>query len=245
MMTRRLLPIAAILAVASGCMHSTTSNPPALVAAPRAPDAALVAPSMDALANEMTTPASPKQLTQKPGDFVVYKFSGSYRKQPLTLTQRVVDVKGWTLVVDYTLKDGARKRTARVTFDKAPGAKREMVSIVRIDGAKETPMTAADLDALMAETVLAADENESTLGTESLTLAVGGKKLDCTKTSYRVVLGKKKATMSTVTSAAFSWGDVGGEIRGDDGKVLYRVEVLDAGNDVTKNGVLARTSDEP
>lgn len=239
MMTRRLLPIAAILAVASGCMHSTTSNAPPLVVAQAAPGApAAAAPSIDALAAEVT-PASPKQLTQKPGDFVVYKFSGSYRKQPLTLTQRVVDVKGWTLVVEYTLKDDARKRTARVTFDKAPGAKREMVSILRIDGAKETTMTPAELDALMAETVLAADENESTLGTESLTLAVGGKKLDCTKTSYRVVVGKKKATMSTVTSAAFTWGDVGGEIRGDDGKVLYRVEVLDAGNDVAKNGALA------
>jgi hypothetical protein len=233
MMTRRLLPLAAILAVASGCMHSATSNPAPLVASAPLPEPTTATPSADAIAVAVAPEAA--LPAQKTGDYVVYRFSGSYRKTPLTLTQRVIDVKGTIVVVEYTLKDAARKRTARVTLDKSPNAKREIVKIARVDGAKESPMTAAELDALMAETVLAADENESTLGTENVKMAVGGKSLDCTKTSYRVVVGKRKATMSTVTSAGFAWGDVGGEIRGDDGKLLYRVEVVEAGNDAARD----------
>ena len=170
-------------------------------------------------------------LAQKPGDFIVYRFSGSFRKKALTLTERVVDVKGALATVDLTLDDGAKKRTLRVRFDHAPGAKHEVVSVARLEGGVEKPATVDAYDAMMADTVLAADENESTLGTESVTLAVGGKNLECTKTSYRVLVGKKKATMSAVTSDGFAWGDVGGEIKSDDGKVMYKAEVIDAGND--------------
>lgn len=243
-MNRRLLAVSALLALASGCTHAASSTnvaAPARATLPL-PAPAPATPSIDALAAEVVS-ESPK-LSQKPGDFVVYKFTGSFRKEPITLTQRVLEVKGWTLVVEYTLKDGARKRTARVTLDKAPGAKREIVAVIRVEGATQTAMSEADLDKWLAETVLAADANESTLGTENVTVAVGGKKLDCTKTTYRVLVGKKKATMSSITSAGFAWGDVGGEIKADDGKLLYRAEVIDAGSDATRDGAVARTVDD-
>jgi len=50
------------------------------------------------------------------------------------------------------------------------------------------------------------------------------------QTSYRVRLGKRQATLRTVESAGFAWGDVGGDITAD-GKVLYRAEVVEAGHD--------------
>jgi hypothetical protein len=37
--------------------------------------------------------------------------------------------------------------------------------------------------------------------------------------------------MRTLESASFAWGDVGGEITTDKGKVLYRAEVIEAGHD--------------
>ena len=43
-------------------------------------------------------------------------------------------------------------------------------------------------------------------------------------------VGKHEATMSTVESEAFPWGDVGGDITTADGQLLYRVEVVDAGS---------------
>jgi hypothetical protein len=44
-------------------------------------------------------------------------------------------------------------------------------------------------------------------------------------------VGKKQATMSTLESSTFVWGDVGGEIKTDKGKVLYKAEVVEAGHD--------------
>jgi len=231
-MNRRLasaFAASALFALTAGCTHAAA---PSRAAAPAPAHAIVPQPtiSTDSLAAEIAPAEAPK-LPQKVGDYVVYKFSGSYRKTPLLLTQRVVEVKGWTLVVDYVLKDGARRRSVRVTFDKSPNAKHEIVAIARLEGTQAIPIAQAELDAMMAETVLAADDNEKTLGTENVTLAVGGKSMECTKTSYRVVIGKKRATMSTLTSKGFSWGDVGGEIRSDDGKVLYRAEVIETGND--------------
>ena len=47
----------------------------------------------------------------------------------------------------------------------------------------------------------------------------------------RFCFGKREATLSTIESPAFAWGDVGGEIVTAKGKVLYRAEVIDAGHD--------------
>ena len=36
--------------------------------------------------------------------------------------------------------------------------------------------------------------------------------------------------MRTLQSDDFAWGDVGGEITAEDGRVLYRAELIDAGH---------------
>ena len=66
------------------------------------------------------------------------------------------------------------------------------------------------------------------MSSEDLKLDVGGTSIDCKRTSYRVRVGKHKATLKTIESNAFAWGDVGGEITADSGKTLYRAEVLEA-----------------
>ena len=228
--------LSAISAGAAGCTHAALPPASAIGAQPSKANA-IAAPSRPASVariEPVTDSHSSAALTQAPGDYVVYRFSGSFRKHPITLTQRVVAVQGAMLTVDSTLQDGARKRTVRATFDKSPGAARELVSAVRTDGASPAPLSPEAYESFLAETILAADANEETLGTENVTLAIGAKKFECTKTSYRVLVGSRKATMSTLSSADFAWGDVGGEIRAKDGKLLYRVEVVDAGNDVTK-----------
>jgi hypothetical protein len=103
--------------------------------------------------------------------------------------------------------------------------------VARLDAAgAEKPMTLAEFDALMAQTALTADDNEGSTGSEHVTVSVGGQDLPCTRTRYQVVVGKHRATMSTLTSDAFPWGDVGGEITSDQGRVLYRAEVVDVGS---------------
>ena len=169
-------------------------------------------------------------FTQKPGDYVVYRFSGGFRKAPLLLTQRVVEASDLLLVVDLVLDDGKHKTNVRARYTHAPGAPHELAKASRIDATgAEKAMSLAELDALMAQTTLAADDNEGAIGSERVTVAVGGRRMACTQTRYRVVVGKRAATLRTLSSESFPWGDLGGDIVSDDGRVLYRAEVVDVG----------------
>jgi hypothetical protein len=215
-----------ILALASGCARA---------AAP------VVAPTSSSGMDETsaaTTPASdPAALSsesapfaQKAGDFVVYRFSGDFRKTPLLLTQRVVEASDTALVVDATFDDGKNKRVVRARYIHVPGTSHELVGVWRIDASgAEKALSIAEFDKMMSETMLAADDNEGAIGSEHVAVAVGARTIDCTRTSYKVVVGNRAATMSTLTSEATPWGDVGGEIKAEDGKVLYRAEMIDTG----------------
>jgi len=183
-------------------------------------------------------PAAPPELSAgegglRAGDYVVYRFSGSFRKAspaPLTLTERVLGRDGAVVALELVLDDGRKQETLRIRKDATPGSAEEVFDVTRIEAGVARSATVDAYAALMAKTVLAADQNEAELGTETTNLHVGGKTLRCKKTSYRVRVGKHEATMSTVESEAFPWGDVAGDITTADGQVLYRVEVVEAGN---------------
>src|SRR5262245_37757507 len=59
---------------------------------------------------------------RKPGDFVVYRFSGNFRRAPITLTQRVITREDAFLVVDMTFVEGKSTQQLRVRMNDAPGA---------------------------------------------------------------------------------------------------------------------------
>jgi hypothetical protein len=223
-----LLVLSALALVGAGCAHNTTA-PAVATDVPRAPIAA--APAELAAPTDLATPAAESAaFTQKAGDYVTYRFSGGFRKRALLLTQRVVESTPQLLVLDLAFDDGAHKTSARARYTHAPGAAHELVSASRVSATgQETPMTLAELDALMAQTALAADDNQGSTGSEQVHVTVGGRDIACTQTSYRVIVGKNAATMRTLSSDAFPWGDVGGEITTDQGRVLYRAEVVDMG----------------
>jgi hypothetical protein len=169
-------------------------------------------------------------FTQKPGDYVVYRFSGGFRKTPLLFTQRVVEASDVLLVVDLMLDDGKHKTNVRARYTHAPGAPHELAKASRLDATgSERPMSLTEFDTLMAQTTLVADDNKGAIGSELVTVSVGGHPMPCTQTRYRVLVEKHAATMRTLSSESFPWGDVGGDIVSDDGHVLYRAEIVDVG----------------
>jgi hypothetical protein len=175
------------------------------------------------------------------GDYVVYRFSGSFRRAspaPLTLTERVLGRDGAVVSLELVLDDGRKQETLRIRKDATPASAEEVFDVTRIEAGVARSATVDAYAALMAKTVLAADANEAELGTETTNVQVGDKTLRCKKTSYRVRVGQHEATMSTVESEAFPWGDVAGDITTVDGQVLYRVEVLDAGS-AARAGIVA------
>jgi hypothetical protein len=193
-------------------------------ATPATADAAKDVPATD------TAPAS-APLGRTPGDFVVYRFSGSFRKAPLTLTEKVVARRGGLLTIDFATRDGAAGEELRVTFDESSPSHSEVVRVARLEGGVEKAATPEAYEALMARTTLAADQNDALVGTEDVTVDVGGTQIAAKRTTYQVRVGKRKATLKTLESATFAWGDVGGELTTAGGKVLYRAEVVDTGHD--------------
>ena len=246
-MMRKLLDQSAVALVvtfvlSTGCTHAAT----ALFASHGStfPTAIAEAKSMATTVPATVVDGSDGLFAERhAGDFVVYKFSGSYRKAPLMLHELVVARGGGLFVLDYTMVDvdskGKRRaQTLRVHVNAGVGAKVEVLEVARIVDGKESPALADDFDAMMGKTILAVDDNEGTTAVESLTMRVGGEALTCEKTSYRVKVAGADARMVVTQSHDFPWGDVAAEIVSGDGAILYRAEVVDSGNDET-----AATSD--
>lgn len=168
------------------------------------------------------------------GDYVVYRFSGSFRAKPATLTQRVLSRTGDDVVVAMTLDDGQLVETLEATI--ADGAARhgEVLAVTRIEGERRVEGSPEDYDALLAKVTLAADQNEALLGTQARTVEIGGTSLPCRTVTFRVKVGKREAVLETTESDTFAWGDVRGEIRTTQGQLLYRAEVVELGSTAPK-----------
>jgi hypothetical protein len=189
---------------------------------------------------ELASTVSPLPL-RAPGDFAVFRFSGKLKKHPVTLTERVVALQDDATVIDYTLEDGASKQTMRVR-SVGEGVEQKIASAALMDGEVEGPVPTSAFDAFLAGTFVATDTNAGVASTEKATVSLGGRSIDCTKTTYKVTVGKKDATMMVLASDTFSWGDVGGEIRAADGSLLYKAELVSEGNAGSAEAVVAQQS---
>jgi hypothetical protein len=223
-----LLPLALVSALAFGCASTTPDSKSADASRDAHDDAREVDQAAEeaaaAGAAEATLAASERRAV---GDYVTFAFSGNYRKSPLALTQRVIAKDNKTITVDYVFSDKKTKETLRVTSRIGTG---EIASVERIgDEGTATAADVAAFEARIAETVAVADENEALVGEEPATITVAGSEIKATRSVYKVRIGKKAATLKTLASDGFAWGDLGGEIVTADGKVFYKAELIDAG----------------
>lgn len=208
------------------------------------------APPAPSEAAEKTAAAAPAPAkladpaaTRMPGDFVVHRFSGSFSETPITLTQRVNARSGNTLVIDITFEEGDVKQVLRVRMDDSPEKRGEVLSVARVEGNKEKRVSIDAYEKLMARTAVSADENEEVLGREEVSVDVGGAAMPANKTTYRVRIGKHEGTLRTLQSDRFAWGDLGGEITTENGKVVYKAELVEAGHGDAPKPAVAQTDD--
>jgi hypothetical protein len=232
-----LLPLVALALSATACGRAALDAP---ANAPVA-DSPVAAPAKAASEDPTESPvaaanivSAPAKATRNVGDFVTYRFSGAFRKAPVAITEKVVARKGGLLLVDVVMDDGKKKEEllVKMTDDS------EVRAVSRLVNGVETATDAAAFERMFAKATLAADANEATLGTQAISVDVGGKPLAAQQTTFRVRVGKKTATMKTLESASFAWGDLGGEITTEDGKTLYKAEVVEVGT--TAPGDLAK-----
>lgn len=222
---RHLVFLASTIAFTTGCGLFQQSAPKAATAAP----AAVAAPKPIAV--------SESAPTRHVGDFFVHRFSGSFATDPLTLTEEVAALEDSAWVVDFSLTQNEKVERLRVRFDVASG---QAVSAAHLDGGKEKPAQLADYEALMARTVYAADVNDGLVSSNEQTCLVGSDTLDCESSTYKVWVGDRPATLSVLHSPTFADRDVAGEITTDDGKLIYRAELVEAKQGKPAPGVASR-----
>ncbi|MDI3283693.1 hypothetical protein [Polyangium sp. 15x6] len=234
-MNRILLP-ALVSLLAMGCGKAAVRTQ---ALAPEKPAPAVTA-QKETVAKaepEASKEQAPEEGRHEVGDYVVYRFSGSFQKAPVTLTERVVAREKNALVIDFILEEGKVATELRVRLSDASETRGEVLGVQRIEKGKLVPAGVDEYEALMAKTMVVADENEAALGSEHVVAVMGNDLLPAKRTSFRVKIGEKKATLTTVVSDKFSWGDLSGEITADDGSVIYRAEVVNVGHVVeTKTG---------
>jgi hypothetical protein len=168
-----------------------------------------------------------KASERKVGDFRVHKISGSFRKQPALLTERVTghDAGLWT--IEYTVEDTTGTRGLRTLVD----ANGEVKRVTRLIDGSEKLGSMKDYEALMASISVTPDANEGLQASTHGTCMVGPSELDCETKSYKIWLAGEEASLGITASAALPGHDLSGEITAADGTVIFRSELLEHGNE--------------
>jgi hypothetical protein len=216
-MKRILLAVSSLSFLAMGC--GVAAVPPRVTLAKTTPVK---------VAMSLPVEQAPTVLSERaPGHYVTYKFSGSYRDNPVTLTQLVVDRTIDLLVVDVTIDDGEAHHRLRLRVSEAG----ELISVAKLEGNVQLPFGVLAYEQLMNDIVLTADDNSGAIDSIETIREVAGETLAVTLTNYKVHVGLHEAVMQTVVAPGFVWGDVGGEIRSLDGVLMYKAEIVDLGAD--------------
>lgn len=218
-MNRIALPLLVAL-LAAGCAAST---PAASMSAKKADRTAVAATDRD-------TVESGSSERREVGDHVTFAFSGSYRKSPITLTQRVISRTQDTIEIEYTFVEEGRSETMRTATSLGGETAGAITRVVRVgdDGGTE-PLSVEAFEARMGETAAQTDQNEALLDERETRVTVGDDEILATTSVYRVRLGDRSATLETTSSPDFVWGDLGGKITTADGAVFFAAELVDAG----------------
>jgi hypothetical protein len=171
--------------------------------------------------------AEARRNAKKAGDFHVFRYSGSFSKRPVTLTEQVITVSDdGTSVTDFVMEDGDKVTALRVEKKKDG----EVACVTRRSKDGEEPATIPDFDRMMKRVQFVPDSNDEVVGTEDTTCMVGGDSTPCEVTRYKVTVGKKQAILSVSRSKEHG-RDLGGEIVTTSGKVLYTASMIERGND--------------
>jgi hypothetical protein len=180
--------------------------------------------------------SAPASAFRRVGDYHVYRYTGTFAKQPLTLTEQVVGMEGDALVVDFVLEEGEKMTALRVRMH----SDGEVLSVRRVTDEGDVAATLSDYEAMMKRTELLPDTNDQTLGTDHTSCLVGDEEVDCDMTTYKVTLGGKQAKLMITKSARVPGRDIGGDIVAEDGKVLYSARLVERGNEPPVAESLAR-----
>ena len=216
-----LVPLALPLFALAGCASHSVA---AVAEAPIALASVHVIPmTIDSIDDEENPYVTPSADPRKVGDWIATDFVSSGR--PITVRQRVLSRDGSMSVVEVAITDRGRTQTFRLRSDGE-----QILGVTKVEDGVEHASTTGAYDAALLKTVPNVERNDGIVDAEPVTVDVGGRKIDAVRTTYKVIVAGKPATMSVVHSDAFAWGDLGGDVVTDSGKTLYSTRVVDMGD---------------
>lgn len=178
--------------------------------------------------------AMPETSKYEAGDYVVYKYSGSYRPEPVILTEKVLSKNGNKLEILVEWKSGKEARAWKQFVTDTPfNQKNNIVDrLVQLGGGKEIELPNegnADLFKLYEGTFLIPQRPPHHVKERRESLKIGGKDYLCDVKEYETKVLNKRATMKSAESAEFLWTHAAAEYRDLKGGLIYGMEVLEHG----------------
>lgn len=219
---------------------------PASLAPPRNPTAtktatvvtepkARVVVSRDAVPDGDRLPENPRRV----GDLFVQRFSGSFAKEPITLSEETVARESDWFIVEYRFEQGTERRRLRVMRHKLSDG---VMRVFAVEKNGEMEIGRGALDQLLERTAFSADANHGEDGSHAETCLLGTRSVRCTTTRWKVSVGGEDALLSRTATDDVPGRDLTGEIRAHDGTVLFRADLVEArrGAEALPAGVASR-----
>ncbi|OGS51958.1 MAG: hypothetical protein A3J79_00815 [Elusimicrobia bacterium RIFOXYB2_FULL_62_6] len=176
----------------------------------------------------------PETSKYEAGDYVVYRYSGSYRPEPVILTEQVLSKNGNKLEILVEWSSGKEARAWKQFVTDTPfNRKNNTVDrLVLLDGGKETELPNegnADLFKLYEGTFLIPQRPPHHVKERRERLKIGGTEYLCDVKEYDTKVLNKRAVMKSAECADFLWTHAGAEYRDLKGELIYGAEVLEHG----------------
>lgn len=172
-----------------------------------------------------------------PGDYAVYRYSGSYRREPVTLARSVEAAPpGGDIVFLNEWESGAEKRAWREHIAPRPyDLSHNIASRLEVpDGEnwKELPNPDnMELFRLRDGTLFNPQGLPRLRKEEHGEFLAGGKKYPCVVKTYRTMVGGKRALLVRREAEDFKWGILSEEYKvQQSGETVFLAELIEEGN---------------
>ncbi|KAF0127571.1 MAG: hypothetical protein FD189_45 [Elusimicrobia bacterium] len=172
-----------------------------------------------------------------PGDYAVHRYSGSYRKDPVTLRRSVVAAPpGGDIIFLNEWESGGQKRTWREHIAPRPyDLSHNLASRLELpDGKnwKEIPNPDnMELFRLREGTLFNPQGLPRLRKEEPGEFEAGGKKYHYVLKTYRTMVGGKRAVLTRREADGFKWGKFLEEYKAQQsGEVVFRTELIEEGS---------------
>jgi hypothetical protein len=188
------------------------------------------------VATGCTVPLKPEGVTPmiskyEVNDFIEYKYSGSFRKDPIKLTEEIIEKNGNQLVILVHLKSSSEERTwKQFVTDTPENQKNNKVDrlIEVLPGNKELILANtknADLFRQYRGTYIIPDGPPQNMKTDTVELSVCGKKFMTMRTRGQQRVNGGNYSFENYESEDFLWNHIASKYTSGE-KNFYKVEVV-------------------